>query len=67
MRIGRPLSWLVGGIIFLVLACLSPQASKAQVSGVTGVVTDSTGAAVPEVDVNLSSILTGAGIQDENQ
>lgn len=60
MRIGRPLSWLVGGIIFLVLACLSPQASKAQVSGVTGVVTDSTGAAVPEVDVNLSSILTGA-------
>ncbi|HLZ13754.1 MAG TPA: carboxypeptidase-like regulatory domain-containing protein [Candidatus Acidoferrum sp.] len=49
----------VSGICLLVFVSFVASAAAQQVSGVTGVVTDSSGAAVPGVSVRLENTLTG--------
>lgn len=46
--------------VFVLLLCLFPTPSWAQLSGVTGVVLDSSGGAIAGVDVKLLNTLTGA-------
>jgi hypothetical protein len=53
----------VSGVCLLVFVSFVASAAAQQVSGVTGVVTDSSGAAVPGVSVRLENTHTGATVE----
>ena len=64
MRFCSPKSqarWIGASILLALLLALLPAATSAQqFSGLTGVVTDISGASVPGMDVKLVNTLTGA-------